>query len=635
MATTRTQRTWIVLGCLAAIVIAAIAGLLIAVGGGDDAAAPTPKDAARAYLAAWQGQRWRALRALTVGRTPDAPAAYQAQLKDLGADRVRARLLSGRGNAKSWSGTFRAKLRVPEAGSLVYDGTLGLVSKRGVWKVVWSPATVHPKLPEDGSFGVERAFQPRAPIVGVDGAPLTVNEPVVDVGLVPERINNRAEVEAALQRTLGVSPADVDAKLSAPGVQPNYFVLITTVPAARYDEVDAEIYPLAGTAFRRRTSRGAVTAQLGAHVIGRTGPITAEILKELGPTYQATDTVGLSGLERKYEARLAGTPGRRFVVRDGQGTTVDTLKDVPGQAGQPVRTTIDLRTQKAAEAALATTAPPAALVALQPSTGELRAIVSTPVEEEFDRALDGRYPPGSTFKIVTTAALLANGTTPTTETTCPTTFTVDGRAFRNFEGEVQPSLSFSRAFEISCNTAFLQLAQKLPDNALAQAGTSLGFDAKPDLPLAALGGSFPAPAGATERAAAAIGQGKVTASPLAMATVAGAVDAAVWNPSKLVLDPAAAPGEPPRRLDSATASSLRALMASVVTSGTGTEAAVSGREVAGKTGTAEFGDGENPPTHAWFVGYSGDLAFAVVVEGGGVGGRVAAPIAGQFLRAAP
>ena len=635
MAMTKTQRLWIVLGGLVAVVVAALVVLLIAVGGGDDTAAPTPRDAARAYLAAWQGQRWRALQALTVDAEPAAPAAYQAQLKDLGADRVQARLVSGHGNAKSWQGSFRATLRVPDAGNIVYAGALQLTPKRGQWKVVWTSATVHPKLPPSGSFGVERAFQPRAPILGVDSTPLTVNTPVVDVGLVPERITDRAALEAALQRTLGIAPQDVEAKLSAPGVQPNYFVLITTVPAEQYEEHQDEIYPLPGTAFRRRTGRSAVTPQLGAHVIGRTGPITAEVLKELGPGYSDTDTVGLSGLERAYETRLAGAPGRRFVIRDAQGTTVDTLKDTPGVSGQPVRTTIDLRTQQAAEAALADAAPPAALVALQPSTGELRAIVSTPIEEEFNRALDGRYPPGSTFKIVTTAALLANGTSPDTETTCPPTFTIDGRAFRNFEGEAAPSLSFGRAFAISCNTAFLQLGEKLPDDALSKAATSLGFDAKPDLPLAALGGSLPSPTGETERAAATIGQGKVTASPLAMATVAGAVGAGTWNPSKLVLDPPGEKSEPARPVPPSIDASLRSLMANVVATGTGTSAAVNGRDVAGKTGTAEFGGGENPPTHAWFVGYSGDLAFAVVVEGGGVGGRVAAPIAGQFLRRAP
>jgi cell division protein FtsI/penicillin-binding protein 2 len=516
-----------------------------------------------------------------------------------------------------------------------YNGDLVLARRRGVWKVVWTPATVHPKLPAKGSFAVERAFPPRAPILAVDSTPLTVDAAVVDVGLVPERIKDRPGLEAALQSSLGIAPQDVEAKLNAPGVQPNYFVLITTIPVDRYNAVAPAIYPLPGTAFRRRTSRTAITSQLGAHVIGRTGPITAEILGELGAAYRDTDVVGLSGLERKFETRLAGTPGRTFVIHDAQGTTVDTLKEAPGVPGQPVRTTIDVRTQQAAEAALSSTAGPAAIVALQPSTGELRAIVSNPVGEEFNRALDGRYPPGSTFKIVTTTALLANGTTPATATTCPPTFTVDGRAFRNFEGEAEPNLSFARAFAISCNTAFLQLAEKLPGDALARAATSIGFDAKPDLPLAALGGSFPVPTTATERAASAIGQGKVTASPLAMATVAGAVGAGTWKPSKLVADPAPTGLAAPRALDPAIVGSLRTLMASVVASGTGTSAAVRGRDVAGKTGTAEFGGGENPPTHAWFVGYSGDLAFAVVVEGGGVGGRVAAPIAAKFLQAAP
>jgi cell division protein FtsI/penicillin-binding protein 2 len=635
MAVTRTQRLWIALASLGAIVVLGFGAAYLALRPGDDPPPPNPRDAAVAYLNAWQEQRWPRLQSLIVGAPAVAPVTYQAQLDGLGADRVRTRLLAGAGKGRSWSGRFEAKLRIPDAGTITYPGDLNLVRQQDTWKVLWTPATVHPKLAVNGSFAVERAFPPRAPILGVDSTPLTVDTQVVDVGLVPERIKDRPALEAALQRTLDIEPSEVEAKLNAPGVQPNFFVLITTVPVSRYDAARDEIYPLPGTAFRRRTSRGAATDQLGAHVIGRIGPVTAEILKELGPDYRDTDTVGLSGLERVYEQRLAGTPGRRFVIRDPQGTTVDTLKDIPGVPGQAVRTTIDLRTQQAAESALADAPEPAALVALQPSTGELRAIVSTPTDVEFDRALDGRYPPGSTFKIVTTTALLANGITPATETSCPPTFTIDGRAFRNFEGEAEPTLSFGRAFAISCNTAFLQLGEQLPDPAMKRAATMTGFDAKPALPLAALGGSMPDPTSATERAAATIGQGKVTASPLAMATVAGAIGAGTWNPSKLVLDPAPRPGEAARPLDPKIVESLRSLMGDVVANGTGTEAAVAGRPVSGKTGTAEFGDGENPPTHAWFVGFSGDLAFSVLVEGGGVGGRVAAPIAGQFLRAAP
>ena len=159
-----------------------------------------------------------------------------------------------------------------------------------------------------------------------------------------------------------------------------------------------------------------------------------------------------------------------------------------------------------------------------------------------------------------------------------------------------------------------------------------GFDAKPSLPLAALGGSMPDPTGATERAAATIGQGKVTASPLAMATVAGAVGVGHVEPVQARAGSAAdGPASRRGRSTPAITASLRTLMGDVVANGTGTEAAVSGRDVSGKTGTAEFGDGEEPPTHAWFVGFSGDLGFAVVIEGGGVGGRVAAPVAADFL----
>jgi cell division protein FtsI/penicillin-binding protein 2 len=211
--------------------------------------------------------------------------------------------------------------------------------------------------------------------------------------------------------------------------------------------------------------------------------------------------------------------------------------------------------------------------------------------------------------------------------------TVNGRTFQNFEGEAEPALSFEHAFAISCNTAFIGLAQKLPADALAAAARTFGFGTALDLGLAARAGSFPDPRDETERAAAAIGQGRVTASPVVMAEVAGTVAAGQWHAPALVLDPARPSTATTPPLETAVVTALRTAMTEVVRTGTGTAAAVPGQPVAGKTGTAEYGNDTPPRTHAWFIGFRGDLAFAVLVEGGGVGGRVAAPIARTFLAA--
>jgi cell division protein FtsI/penicillin-binding protein 2 len=136
-----------------------------------------------------------------------------------------------------------------------------------------------------------------------------------------------------------------------------------------------------------------------------------------------------------------------------------------------------------------------------------------------------------------------------------------------------------------------------------------------------------------EKVASAIGQGRVLASPLQMAAVAATVDSGSYRAPRLVVG-AADDTAVPKPLPQPVLDGLRAMMAAVVTSGTGTSANVTGGgQVYGKTGTAEFGNANPPMTHAWFIGFRGDIAFAIVVEGGGVGGTVAAPIAAKFLRA--
>jgi hypothetical protein len=372
-------------------------------------------------------------------------------------------------------------------------------------------------------------------------------------------------------------------------------------------------------------------------LVGSVGDITAEDLKRLGPPYQGGDKAGRSGLERTFERRLAGSPTGEVQLVDEDGTTVKVVQRYSGRPGASVRTTLDPAMQAAAENALQAGAHghEAALVAVRPSTGEVRTLVSLP-NGGFPRATLGTYPPGSTFKVVTTAALLAKGERPDDKVTCPKEIKLGGITIHNFEQEQLGSIPFKTAFAKSCNTAFVQLAtSRLSGSELAQAASRFGFGVPLAPGVSSATSHFPVPQSSPELAMAAFGQARVTASPLLMAGVAGAVQSGTWRAPKVVDDQALGsleaqqPG--PRQLDPAVAATLRTLMREVVSSGTAAGAGLPA-DVSGKTGTAEFGGGDKPATHAWFIGFQGDLAVAVVVEGGGVGGEVAAPIAARFFK---
>jgi cell division protein FtsI/penicillin-binding protein 2 len=455
---------------------------------------------------------------------------------------------------------------------------------------------------------------------------------LVAVGLEPDRVTDRNALNAAFQQVLQIPAATIDAALARPGVKPNFFVPITTLRPEQFATVRPQLEPVPGVFFQKTKAREAVVDGLASHALGRVGEITAERLKQLGDPYQVGDSVGLSGLEAVFEKQLAGTPSGDVHLNDSSGQTTTVLQSFTGTQSSPISTTLDAAVQTAAERALDGVTQPAALVAVDAASGDIRAIVSRPVTDAFDRALNGLYPPGSTAKVMTTAALLGHGTTPDTPVGCPPSANVGGKTFTNFEGEAPGQIPFRQAFAISCNTAFVGLAGGLPGAALVDAARGFGFDADDKLPLTTGHPQFPAPKDDADKAAEAIGQGRVVATPLHMATVAAAVAGGAWRPPRmLATDPAGAA----RPLDPAMAGTLRSLMFEVVRSGTGTAAAVAAQAIAGKTGTAEFGPANPPATHAWFIGFRGSLAFAVIVEGGGVGGRVAAPIANRFLTAVP
>jgi cell division protein FtsI/penicillin-binding protein 2 len=381
----------------------------------------------------------------------------------------------------------------------------------------------------------------------------------------------------------------------------------------------AEILDLAGRPVR------SASADLAANVLGSVGPAP----EPTGRVLQGEPT-GLTGLERVLDAQLGGSPGGAVVVVDAETQReVEVLQEFPGSPGQDVTTTLDLDVQAAAQQALAGVGSRAALVAVDAGSGEIRAVANAPVQGV--PASFASYAPGSVFKVVTATAALLAGATPDSVVDCPATVSVSGRSFRNDEGLVALGpVPFRQAFASSCNTTLIGLARELPDAALQQAAELYGFGRSDLLPIRAEGGEVPPPASDVEAAAAAIGQGRVEASPLLVASMSAAVASGTWQQPRLLAGEGASIPLPPQ-----VVGPLRELMRAVVVSGTGRAAELPGTPVHGKTGTAQYGTADPPATHAWFTGFRGDLAFAVFVETGASGGSVAAPAARRFLAALP
>jgi len=245
-------------------------------------------------------------------------------------------------------------------------------------------------------------------------------------------------------------------------------------------------------------------------------------------------------------------------------------------------------------------------------------------------ALTGLYPPGSTFKTVTTsAALQAGAVTPDTVLPCPGTENVEGRQIPNDDNFDLGSVPLRTAFAHSCNTTMARLAVSLPDDALPRAAEQFGLGVDYVTPgLTTVTGTVPPAQTPAARVESAIGQGSVTASPFGMALVAASIaNGSTPAPTMVVGRPGVADrtvAPAPREVDDA----LRAMMRETVTDGTA-KILADLPNLAGKTGTAEYGDGTN--SHGWFVGIDGDLAFAVFVAGADSSGP-ALDAAGRFLR---
>jgi len=420
---------------------------------------------------------------------------------------------------------------------------------------------------------------------------------------------------------------------------------------------------------------------LASHVLGYAGEINeAELEKRAEDGYRSGDLIGRSGIERAYESQLRGQDGAEFVVVNAMGQRVSTLTEGPPRLpipGQDLVLTLDLTVQRALEEAMAGIERGAA-VAIDPRDGGVLAMVSRPAFDpnEFsvglsaerwremsegganpllNRAIQGAYPPGSTFKIVSMLAALAAGLArPETHLApCYGSYMFGGRSFGCWKRAGHGSLDFIEALQHSCDVYFYQLGPKIGLERLGAAAHAmgLGVDTGIDLPQER-SGLIPDRAWYDRRRGGefresfmlnlVIGQGELLLTPLQLALMTAEV-ARNGAPLRAHLLQAVKGGEPVRRgvpphpgfaADARTWDAVHEALERVVREGTGTAARVPGVRVAGKTGTSQNPHGED---HALFVCYAPaddpQIALAVVAENSGHGGSVAAPIAGHVLRA--
>jgi cell division protein FtsI/penicillin-binding protein 2 len=606
-----------------------------------------PEKSVSAFLSGWaKGQFDSTLQIVDPNGTGLTGAAVAAQIKSLSGDLASRKPTIKAGQAKVVKNAATVPLSVswPIAGGVTwsYSSTLRLDLAKDTWRPIWTTDVVAPDLKYGDKLALRTTTAPRGTIQDGTGAPLVTEQPVVHVGVQPNLVKDVTALVRSLDtafKSIGkpVTLSDLPGRISSAG--PTSFVDVVTLRQPDYQKIRSQIHDLPGTRFTTGTMPLAPTSTFARAMLGTVGAVTKERMDAHPGTYVIGDQVGFGGVQEAFDDRLGGTSGIAVVVPgQGKDTNGDPNPDknlfhTDAVAGQSVRVSLDVKTQNAAEKALVGEAKRAAIVAIRISDGHVLAVANGPGAAPLDLALAAQVPPGSMFKTITAANLLDAGKiTVNTPVNCTKTLTVAGYTIHNAEAEQLGNVPLHTDFAKSCNTAFASLAPKLGPTGLKDTAAQLGIGIPWNLGLPAFSGSVSANGDATEQAAAAFGQGKTLVSPIAMAAAAAAVARGQWKQPNLVLDPAPAnPTADQPALKQSTVDALHQMMREVVTGGTGVKVKnVKGAPIYGKTGTAEF-DNNAAHTHSWFMGFRGDVAFAVFVEQGGMSTEAAVPIAGKFF----
>jgi cell division protein FtsI/penicillin-binding protein 2 len=616
----------------AVVVVVGVIGLGLVKGNG-----PSAEPTVQAYLLAWENGQYKAAAAMTTGRPAVAAGALKAASHELdAADLV---LEMGRVTQHGAVATahFYASVDLGSGGlSWTYQGSFGMRRTSAGWKVRWSPSDIVPGLRPGDRLAVLSSMPSRAQIDDSAGGPLARPSPVYVIGVRPDRLAHPRETANALAAVTGiVDSAQVYGQIvAAPSTS---FLELVRLGPAQYARLRAKLAKVPGlTVFERRAR---LFDSIAPAVTGSVGTETSAVLRQQGVPYRPGSTVGLSGLQAAYQGTLAGSAATEVLLENASGHVVSVLRRWPGGRATAVRTTIDSGVQVAADQALAGLPESAAIVAIQPGTGRILAVAQHQAGGmPAVSALAGQYQPGQAFTIVSAAALLDSaGVTASSPIPCKAENSIGGIKFSNHPREVglgsQPA--FSVDFAHACGTAIAGLSILLNAKELASAAKGFGIGADWQLKIGSYTGTIGDPTGYGQVAATSVGLGGVQVSPLDMALAAGLVQSGTWHSPELVTSPN---DDPPLvlrgKFSAQVVSSLRALMRATVTKGAGTAANVGGGLVYGQIGNSALssaGKAGRGLRTAWFVGYQGKIAFAVV-EFAKSADASSAPLAGTFLQ---
>jgi cell division protein FtsI/penicillin-binding protein 2 len=609
---------------------------------------PGPDSAVKAFLTGWSKYQFDST--LTIVNADGSGVAgtdVATKLKSMAGDLAKPPTLKSetpKVTKNTASATIDVAWQVEQGVTWSYQTALRLTLVDGKWRPIWEPAVFASGVKDTDKLAVKVSAAKRGSILDGSGQQIIADTPVVDIGIEPDKVvgdvNALVKTLDTAFKSIAVDVDTADLANQVKAASPTAFVDVATLRDSDYQKIRSKIHDLDGTVFRTSTLPLAPSKIFARALLGTVGDVTKERMDAAPGKYQLGDQVGFGGIQQQYDDQLRGTSGVSVVVpgaKAADGTQADDkmLFHADPVAGKPIKTSLDQKTQNAADAALTFTTLPSALVAIRISDGSILAVANGPGASGNDLALNAQVPPGSMFKSVTATNLLEAGKVNVdTMINCPQTLTVSGYTIHNAESEALGNVPLHVDFAKSCNTAFASLAPQLGPTGLKDTAAQLGVGVTWNLGMSAFTGSVSAGGDQTEQAAAAFGQGKTLVSPVTMAGLAAGLGRGQWKQPHLILDPVptktATDGT---ALKQTTVDAMHQMMREVVTDGTAVGVKnVPGAPIYGKTGTAEY-DNDTAHAHSWFMGYRGDIAFAVFVQGGGMSTAAAVPIAGKFFTA--